>query len=799
MKILTTMFVLLTLVLFSISANALEEIEKYWERGCGVNNTVDDVRNMAVWAGGDILATINRTAGSDAIKLYNATSGLQEEIIEHLDMTGIPAVTYSICSGDFSEDGAFFASSLSHTTGVDLEVYYWASIDATPVKILDQVYSTRLGDALDVTGKVSDNSVLILIGGNAGTSVPVKITYDGSTWTPTTFANAVRATDIHQVAGGKFYATYPGGEIVRYNSDGTVDATVTSGALSQTSIAVDEAEGLIYSCGYYSTSTATYTNHLKVYDESTGNILADLSGDPIDVLGNFTGTANGSSAIELVKYASGTYAFAMSERNGCARYSYSTVLTVGSTGDFPTIQGAISSYCITGGTQTGVYKPLVIAIDPASGPYDEALNLSQSALGVGDIAGDIVLKATGSAKAVVKLQGSPDALYLRQNSVSMIFKNIIFCPSQITPPSTNIFMINEVSANTDMNWVELYGCIITDILVSGDPMITTPAEALTVEPSTSGAGFGLGDSFWRTTITSYSLSYFFEQSVVYGNWHMFYMYLWGDDSQCRIHNSIIAQSQSSAIFTVSNNNTHQLIITGDDQTEGIVTGDTINCSALYQFDRRSHGVYAGGVNGMFSVTDLILVVKNSIFHSTTGGDGAIPITSSGGVGVGPFHIYKIHDVIFESTATAVSIIRDQFINPDGLETDIRNATIKGTCPGILFLGTSTKGVDVTDSIFADCTAAVSEVGGVSVSINLTNCGLPEVGETAIGSVTNSTNVVANVISAVTDDPIFISLDPLSSDYMDVNQPTYGGAGSGGSDLAGGADFIGTEVRSWSLY
>ena len=156
--------------------------------------------------------------------------------------------------------------------------------------------------------------------------------------------------------------------------------------------------------GYYSESTAVYTNYLKVYDETTGNLLADMSSDPVDVLGNFTGTSNGSSAVEIVEQAGGTYIYALSERNGCARYSYSTILTVAASGaDFTTIQGAISSYC-AGGTNSGAVKPLLIAIDPASGPYDEALCLDQIQSGTGDIAGDIVLKATGGAKAIVKLQ-----------------------------------------------------------------------------------------------------------------------------------------------------------------------------------------------------------------------------------------------------------------------------------------------------------------------------------------------------------------------------------------------------------
>ena len=215
MKQVLCLTVVLFLLAFSMVANGAETIEKYWERGCGVDNTSDDARNMGVWAGGDILATVNRQSGSDAIKLFNATTGLEEELVGQLDMTGIPSALYSICAGDFSDDGAFFAASLSYTTGADLFVYYWADISAAPVQVYAASYSTRLGDALDVRGSVSDNSVSILIAGNTATSVPVKITYDGSSWSGSFLANALQATDLHQTSDGKFVATFPAGDIVK--------------------------------------------------------------------------------------------------------------------------------------------------------------------------------------------------------------------------------------------------------------------------------------------------------------------------------------------------------------------------------------------------------------------------------------------------------------------------------------------------------------------------------------------------------------------------------------------------------
>jgi hypothetical protein len=593
--------VLLTLAVSSLNVNAAEIVEKYWERGCGVDNTADNVRNMAVWPDGDILATINRASGPDAIQLFNATTGLMEEVTEHLDMTGIPEATYGVVAGDFSGDGAFFACSLSYQAGANLAVYYWATLDATPVKILDQVYSTRLGDALDATGEVGDHSISILISGNNAASIPVRIAYDGSTWTATSLANPVQAQDIHQVAGGKFYATYSGGDIVRYNADGSVDATAVTGSGAQSSMAVDETRGLIYSMGYYSAATANYTHHLKVYDASGGGLLADLSADPIDVLGAFTGIANGSSSVEIVEYPGGTYIYALSERMGCARYSYSTELTVGPTGDFPTIQSAISSYCIAGGTQTGAFKPLVIAIDPAGGPYDEAISLQASAAGLGDIAGDIVLKSAGGAKAVVKLQEGDvpgdDGLPIYQNTANVILKDLVLCPSMNSVFTDDLIVMAETAGNTIHNWVEFYGCIITDIDQSGTPMIQSAANAL-IDPVTKGSQMVDGDTHFRFGGSGFSFSHslFMEQTVNHGSSHLNYIYLNGAGCQARLHNSIVSQCRAAGIYVSSLAAGSQLIVTGDSVKNRIVTGDTINGSAIDEYNPRLFYDYAAGIH-----------------------------------------------------------------------------------------------------------------------------------------------------------------------------------------------------------
>lgn len=800
-----------SILAIGIHAWAGEAVEKYWERACGVAATGDNVRSMAVWDAGDLLATIDRQSGPEAIRLFNATTGLMEEIVETLDMTGVPSGVNSVCSGDFSDDGAFFACSLSSQTGEDLEVYYWADVAATPVKILDQAFVARLGDALDVKGAVGDRSVTILIGGNSAASQPVRITYNGSIWTATPLAHAVRAQDIDQVSSGQFYATYAGGDIVRYNADGTVDATVVPGAAEQTSLAVDETRGLIYSMGYASGSVTS--NVLKVYEIATGNLLADLSADPLDANGFASDPANGSSAVEIVEDASGTYLFALSENNGCARYSYSTVLTVGPSGDYPTVQGAIGSYCYTGGTQTNAVKPLVIAIDPAGGPYDEAVSLMQSATGYGDIAGDLVLKSMGPGKAIVQLQegdvAGDDGLPIFQDAANVILKDLILCPSQTNPFTDDMLVMMESNANSVENWLEFHGCIITDIDTTGAPMIVSPANAL-AEPAASGSAMVDGDTLFRFGVDApgfNSRSLFMEQSVIHASRHLNYIYAGGvTGSQVRLHNTIISHSRAAGIFAKSFDAPHPYMITGDDQTKGILTGDRINCSAIYEFNRRLFYDYAAGIHTRNSENKIVLVVRNTIIATTQNHSQSRGISSwatsdkpASPLGINT-DLYKIHDVIID---VPVQAIMDDVSNSAATPLDIRRVTIKTPTQGVWLTDNSTGTATITDSIFVGCAAAVYKPSEPVANVILSHCGLPSAGSAAIVDAASG-SVNPTIVHPIVADPLFATTNVLSPAGFDVRAREYQNAASDGSNLCGGANYaFGTlsalEPFTWENY
>ena len=586
---------------------------------------------------------------------------------------------------------------------------------------------------------------------------------------------------------------------------------LVSGAGDLSGIAVDETRNLIYAMGY-SSSTIT-SNYLQVFDISTGNLLADLPSDPLDVHGFASNPANGSAAVEMVENASGTYIYALSENNGCARYSYSTVLTVASSGgDFTTIRSAIDSYC-KGAANAGAVKPLVISIDPAGGPYDEAISLDQIDSGTGDIAGDLVLKSIGSGKAIIQFQEGnvpgDDGLPIHQDVASVIFKNLVLCPSPNNPFNDDLLDILENSDNSIENWVEFYGCIITEIDDGGNPMITSAANALD-EPGTYGSDRQDGDTLFRfgTTGTHHSRSLFMDQSVIYGSQHLNYMYMGGTtNSQIRLHNTIISQSRVAGIFCKNEDSTHQLIITGDDQTEGILTGDTINCSAIYEFNRRLFYDYAAGIHTRNTEAKLILVVKNAIIRTTqdnaqSRGISSWPTNDKPPSPLGHFtNLYKIHDVLIDVPGFGIA---DDISNDPDTPLDLRRVTIISPERGIFLTDDCTNTVNITDCIFADCSmAAVQKSTTPTTNVVMNNCGLPNTGTHAIAAAaTGEVNLTNN--SPVTADPRFRSINVLSANYLDVAAGQYRGAASDGADLVGGADYVGDiptgiETEGWEYY
>lgn len=301
---------ILSIILFAVATVASAQpvvVEKYWERLCGVDTATDNVRNLAVWPGDstlpvEMLVTLHRGAAADAIEIYNPQSGLRNVRNENLDMTGIPSGTYNILAGDFSTEGSFYACNLSYTSTLVLHVYRWATVDATPVEIYNSGsgwLGYRMGDALDVEGAESDNSVKIIISGNNVASQPLVLTTadNGASFSASTLSNPIKAQDIDILSDGTFWATSANTTIAKYNADGSSAGSSLTGTETKSGFAVDETKGWIYTMGFGNNAV------LEVYDIASDALLYSATPDVLDLGpgGTLLPFANGSAAVEIVE------------------------------------------------------------------------------------------------------------------------------------------------------------------------------------------------------------------------------------------------------------------------------------------------------------------------------------------------------------------------------------------------------------------------------------------------------------------------------------------------------------------
>lgn len=774
------MLSILMLAFATVASAQPVTVEKYWERLCSVKPSVDDVRNLALRPQGDYFATIDRYAGADAIKLFDAMTGHPLIKRETMDMTGITPGLYNLIEGAWADDGAFYACSLSYIAGTPLKVYRWATLDATPVKIFDSGAAWmgwRLGDALDAEGSESDNSAKIIISGNSATSRPLILstTDNGATWSSASLANAVQSLEIDLLPDGTFWAIGSGQNIRKFNADGTVNTTIPASG-GNFGIAYDAAKNWIYAMGYRENA------YLSVWDVASATKVYTCA-DRLDLGGFLVGTPNGSCDVGIISPAGGTWIVALSERNGVAKYSVSSVITVDGAGVNPftyaTVQGAIDSYCVGGPNAGATDKPLIIAIDPAAGPYDEALDLDDARVGRGNIAGDLVIRSTTDvAKPVLKLRrglnATDDGIWVYQSVNNVVFKDLVFCPSQTaTTVTDDLIKIDENAASqpSPFNWVEFYRCVVTNINASGDPMVTSKAQALNPPPA-SGSALAASDYLIKSWgDPGESRNVLFEESLVYGGpstGASFYCDGQGGE-QVYIHNSMIAWNGNDGFragSSVAGGGASAYIrVSGTDAGAGYA-----QCTAGYQ--NAWHQGYFPGVKAG------VLKIDNYLGYATLAGDANGDARGISGSG---WNDLSIRDSIISTVAVCVV---DGVANFPEYPPVWQRTTFNST-GGALFSVSSTLPLTVSDCIFSG-TNSTSFTGTLTAGVNVSNSAAVKQGVGAISSlgaaVVESNNIAQN--------PLYASLDASSASFLDVTNGAYRAVATGGANLAGGADYIG---------
>ena len=130
---------------------------------------------------------------------------------------------------------------------------------------------------------------------------------------------------------------------------------------------------------------------------------------------------------------------------------------------------------------------------------------------------------------------------------------------------------------------------------------------------------------------------------------------------------------------------------------------------------------------------------------------------------------------------------------------IDNATLNSTNVSCIALTALDVGsLAVTDTIFSNALMAITGAlpsGGMTVDY----CAFVENGTDAIAARDDGINVPTYGVNLINADPLYVSKDATSADAFDVNAAAYSAAGTTGSDLAGGADYVGSDVAEWSLY
>jgi hypothetical protein len=490
-------------------------------------------------------------------------------------------------------------------------------------------------------------------------------------------------------------------------------------------------------------------------------------------------------------------------------------VTVGSSGDFTTIQAAIDSWC-AGGANAAETPPFIINVDPASGPYDEAIILQSTQTGHGDIVGSIVIQsATPGTYVHIKAQdrgGTGDGIMIHQNTADVTFKDLLIYPSMTNAVTDDLIKIDEDSANTTLNTFLFENVIITEIDNTGVPLITSKSQAFAYPTATVSTtrNNSFASLFQAWNDAGESSAIIMKKCCVYGNI--------GASGQASVRvsldggvpeeyflmeNCIVAFGNAGCIRVGGQNAGNTFTFTGTDQTAGGID----NCNYFITKCNTNGG--SNGINDAIysydtdTVAGTTMLVEKSIFISLGPIEGTGSIADKG-IYCGPTMDLTVKDCIFSNIGDCIQDTPDNAATFD--RVTFHNISDPGVSTPIAYnCGGGAGSLTIRDCIFSGPGAKIAGTAAPSGGIDIDYCGFPVTGPDAITSRDDSTVVPIYGAHIVSSDPEYVSKDCTSGDAFDVNSSSYYAAGSGSADLAGGADFVGsapppvTSARIWSLY
>lgn len=510
----------------------------------------------------------------------------------------------------------------------------------------------------------------------------------------------------------------------------------------------------------------------------------------------YTEPASGWNCFRLGSPAGATYLNAHYDDIE-VKYAKSTVLvdSAGS-GDYTRINPAIRGFAV-GGENTIGLPPYTVKIKAGSGPYNERITLDDGTT-TGNVAGNLIICSdTPGTLVPIALQRSDGQLagvsssgiVLHQSLHDITLRDLLLYPS-ITGETFRryIIKIDENSANAVFNTITIDNCIITEVGVSGNPLITKRWQAY--YPPVEATGSARDNAFSNTVQywgdTGESLHVVLKNSVLYGpplasatgaN-HLRAAFAGQAGESLTIQNTLMAYGPPGHGVRFGQTGAFQ----GTLAVDGLEILNTPSTGANHCVIFEGTSVDAN--ERTTATLKNIKLVRDINTDTATRG-------ISGGATVNIQELDKV----------AISV-------PDAGIVDIttkpavwKNLTINSNKPAgsnALYLVGGAGSITLTDAIFS---GAGTKIAGTAPDggLNVNNVAFAESGADAITARDDGTITVtygANIINA---DPGFISkrLDTLN--FFDVRGEEYAAAGTAGAALIGGGGKYVGPVKEWKEF
>ncbi|MGE5353776.1 MAG: T9SS type A sorting domain-containing protein [Acidobacteriota bacterium] len=288
-----------------------------------------------------------RISGEDKIFVVSRTGG--PKIVVHDAFTGDSLYTIAKPKTDVgyfplnvvgvSEDGVIYAANMTlDASTTPFTVYKWSSLDTAKSVISYKASATgsRMGDAFNVYGKASDNSLTIFCGiKDKGQLVKFTTTDNGNTFTPTVItlegSSFSSMPNIALLKDGSFYYKTYSRPLIHYSADGKMLDTVKAANSSATNIKYFEMNNRKYIAAYLpfagQTGASENVNIIDVTDPAKSFLAAVTPS-----LGTVK-NLNGAGSVQVLNYTKDSKEvvvfFVMGTNNGLAAFTYNDDMKLG--------------------------------------------------------------------------------------------------------------------------------------------------------------------------------------------------------------------------------------------------------------------------------------------------------------------------------------------------------------------------------------------------------------------------------------------------------------------------------------